>query len=305
MDKDEDKDWVEIAVDAPKPDETKVDETPQEPVDSQEAQPQKERTAKRIKQLLRERAEERTAREALEAKTAELEKRLAEVANTQVQSVQTQYQTHRSALDSKEQAARDKKRKAFEAGNFDEMDLADEELQKARLEKMAFDAWQANQRKAQAVQQPAPQGPAPQEAPREAVKWAKRHAEWFGARGEDREATMVCMALADSLVKEGVDPQDAEFYTELEQRLVEKMPYTAKYFEEEEPSQKKVPPKSPVGGQSRTAAPNKNSVRLSREELDAAEKMGITPDRYARRKVEAETKRDASGWTNVDTGARE
>lgn len=299
----DDKNWVEVTVDAPKTEDVKADETPK----TQDAAPPQEgedkvKTAKRIKKLLRDRAEERSAREALQAELAELKKQVESQAQVQVQSTQTQYHTHRASLETKIASARERKKVAFEAGNFEAMDAADAELGDARLELRAFDAWTANQKRAEQARPTQSQAQAQLPAPRAAVAWASEHSEWFGPRGSDSLASQAAYAIADKLIKEGQDPQDEEFYKEIEKRLVEVMPHTKKYFEEGEASPKK--PHTPVGGQSRTAAPS-NKVKLSPEEVQLARQLGISPERYAKRKLESETQRDTQGWTEIEVpGAR-
>ena len=126
--------------------------------------------------------------------------------------------------------------------------------------------------------------------------------------------TAAAIAIDEQLKGEGFDPTDDEFYEEIDQRLQQSFPKKfkkqAKVVEEEADQEAEVrEPKQPsqvVGGASRTVANPKtsrpNKVKLTRDDIEMANRWGIPLERYAEQKLVADK---AEGeYTTIITSKR-
>jgi hypothetical protein len=135
------------------------------------------------------------------------------------------------------------------------------------------------------VQQQVQQQPVQQNNPDpRAVEWTQRN-EWFG---QDRIMTAAALALDAELKEQGYDPNDPEFYNEVDNRIREAFPTkfnsdVAQSSVQEQPSK----PAQVVAGASRsTPAPNK--VKLTKEDVRLAQNWGIPLEQYAAEKLKVQ-----------------
>ena len=121
-----------------------------------------------------------------------------------------------------------------------------------------------------------------------AVEWTQRN-EWFG---QDRIMTAAALALDAELKEQGYDPNDPEFYNEVDNRIKEAFP--TKFNSDVTQSSVQEQPSKPaqvVAGASRsTPAPNK--VKLTKEDVRLAQNWGIPLEQYAAEKLKVQ---DADG----------
>ena len=113
---------------------------------------------------------------------------------------------------------------------------------------------------------------------RQALNWQKRN-EWFGGSStKDRIMTQAAMVIHKELVDEGIVPSTSpdEYYNELDSRIRGEFPERFK-----SKAAKKVPP---VLSGTRSAI-GKNQVKLSKSEVDMANRLGVSLQEYARQKV--------------------
>ena len=113
---------------------------------------------------------------------------------------------------------------------------------------------------------------------RQALNWQKRN-EWFGGSStKDRIMTQAAMVIHKELVEEGIVPSSSpdEYYNELDSRIRGEFPERFKST-----AAKKVPP---VLSGTRSAI-GKNQVKLSKSEVDMANRLGVSLQEYARQKV--------------------
>lgn len=127
-------------------------------------------------------------------------------------------------------------------------------------------------------QQPQAQPPSPR-----AQKWAEDN-DWFG---EDEAATYAALAIHRKLViDEGFDPTSEEYYDELDNRIMERMP-TLKGTgtkRERTPAKQDAPPVEAPARQaaaSSTRKKGRRTVRLTRTQVAMARRLGLTPEQYA------------------------
>ena len=113
---------------------------------------------------------------------------------------------------------------------------------------------------------------------RQALNWQKRN-EWFGGSStKDRIMTQAAMVIHKELVDEGIVPSTSpdEYYNELDSRIRGEFPERFK-----NKAAKKVPP---VLSGTRSAI-GKNQVKLTKSEVDMANRLGVSLQEYARQKV--------------------
>lgn len=136
-----------------------------------------------------------------------------------------------------------------------------------------------NQQKQPAAQQPAYQGDpvdafASQLTPRSAA-WVREHPEFV----RDAKLNRKMIAAHELAVADGIDPDTDEYFD-----YVEKTLGVNRQTEEEAPRQRRAaPPTAPVSRQAMDNSGNRpNVIRLSAEQREMAEMMGMTPEEYAR-----------------------
>ena len=112
---------------------------------------------------------------------------------------------------------------------------------------------------------------------RKALAWQKRN-HWFGGQKTgERIKTQAALVVHKELIDEGITPQDGpeEYYSELDARLQVEFP------DLRSKTVRKVP--TVVGGT--RSAPGKRKVRLSRTELEMADRLNVSYEEYARQKL--------------------
>ncbi len=113
---------------------------------------------------------------------------------------------------------------------------------------------------------------------RKALNWQKRN-EWFGGNStKDRIMTQAAMVIHKELVDEGIIPSTNadEYYNELDSRIRDEFPERFK---------NKAAKKVPTVLSGTRSAIGKNQVKLSKSEVDMANRLGVSLQEYARQKV--------------------
>ena len=124
-----------------------------------------------------------------------------------------------------------------------------------------------------------PKQVSPSAAPdRKALEWQKRN-EWFGSTAtKDRIMTQAAMVIHKELIDEGLMPNNNpdEYYNELDSRMREEFPERFKTKRT-----KKIP--TVMSGTRSTLG--KNQVKLTKTEVDMANRLGVSLQDYARQKM--------------------
>ena len=113
---------------------------------------------------------------------------------------------------------------------------------------------------------------------RKALEWQKRN-EWFGSTAtKDRIMTQAAMVIHKELIDEGLMPNNNpdEYYNELDSRMREEFPERFKTKRT-----KKIP--TVMSGTRSTLG--KNQVKLTKTEVDMANRLGVSLQDYARQKM--------------------
>lgn len=257
--------------------------------------------ASRVKRLTFEReTERRRAEQAEREREAAIE--LARTTTAENEDLRQRLQRGNSALAENMlarngadiQTAKAKLAKAHEDGDATAMADAQVEISRLTAEEVAIKTRaprQPDPNNPPPPQQPQRQQPAPQLAPKVAA-WIGRNA-WFG---KDKAKTEFAMGIHRSLEAEGVVPTDDRYTQELDRRM--KAVYndhtssedddTSRRSEDRREQQRDARRPNANAGGAREAAPpgGPRTVTLTRSELSIAKRLGVTPQAYARSKME-------------------
>ena len=251
---------------------------------------------KRIRQLIRQRKERDEHIQALIQKNEEL--------NTNLRTKDKEVNTlGKSSLDASEKQLTDKIElaravytEAFEEGDKDRVLKAQEMLNDAQIDLKNVTAAKSNYPEIEDVPQQAQ--PQPQQQVRQqpandprAEDWASKN-DWFG---KDNVMTAAALAIDAELKGEGYDPQDQDFYQEIDNRL--KKAFPQKLGESQERVQEVTSsPAQVVSGGSRSSSSSSRKVKLSKEDVALAQKWNIPLEKYAAEKLKVD---DSDGYTNI------
>ena len=251
--------------------------------------------SKRIRQLVKQRKERENQVEALLRQNQELNNRLQSKSNEVTNISRHTLDLSEKQLTDKIQLAREVYLEAFEEGEKEKLLNAQEMLNEAQSDlkqvtnAKAHYATQAQQ----PVAKPAARQPVAQpEADPKAEEWVSNN-EWFG---KDNIMTAAALAIDAELKNEGYDPNDNEFYKEIDNRI--KNTFPQKFGEVKERMQESTStPAQVVSGSSRSSPSSKGKVKLSQEDLRLAEKWNIPLETYAAQKLKV-TQADGE-YTNI------
>ena len=251
---------------------------------------------KRIRQLVRQRKEREETIQTLLAQNEELKNNLSKKDKEVVSITSNSLNANEQSLEKTIKMAKEAYLEAFENGEKEKVLEAQETLNNAQadlkmLQRMKVNA--ARQQQELEAQEVQPEPQAQQQSQPTAVdikaqEWAEKN-DWFG---DDTIKTAAALALDAELKSEGYDPNDNEFYEEIDRRL-EKAFGGSSVRVEENTSQ----PSQVVSGASRSSQNSRSKVKLSKEDVRLANKWGIPLEQYAAEKLKVTT---ADGeYTNI------
>ena len=180
------------------------------------------------------------------------------------------------------EAAKRAYREAYDSGDTDKVMDAQEKLTQATLKSEKVKnfrppALQEEETPVQMQSQPAPQfRPDPS-----AQAWQQEN-QWFG---EDEEMTSLALGLHEKLKREGVQVSSQEYYRKIDATIRRRFP--EKFEEEAEQNERPAARRSSVvAPATRSTSPKR--VRLNPSEMSLAKKLNLTPEQYAKAKLEME-----------------
>ena len=179
-------------------------------------------------------------------------------------------------------AAKRAYREAYDSGDTDKVMDAQEKLTQATLkaEKVKNFRPPALQEEETPVQMQSQ--PAPQFRPDPSAQAWQQENQWFG---EDEEMTSLALGLHEKLKREGVQVSSQEYYRKIDATIRRRFP--ERFEEEAEQNERPVARKSSVvAPATRSTAPKR--VRLNPSEMSLAKKLNLTPEQYAKAKLEME-----------------
>ena len=180
------------------------------------------------------------------------------------------------------EAAKKDYREAYDSGDTDKVMDAQERLTQATLKADKVKNFKPTPlQEEKPVVQTAPE-PTPQYRPDPSAQAWQQQNQWFG---EDEEMTSLALGLHEKLRREGVQVSSQEYYRKIDATIRRRFP--EKFEEEAEQNERPVARKSSVvAPATRTTSPKR--VRLNPSELSLAKKLNLTPEQYAKAKIEME-----------------
>jgi len=240
--------------------------------------------AKRIRQLVKQRKEKENQVEALLKQNEELTTRLQSKSNEVNNISRHTLDLSEKQLTDKIALAREVYLEAFDEGEKEKLLNAQEMLNEAQNDLKQVTSAKANYERQ--VQQPVAQPVQQQQQVAQpatdpkAEEWATSN-DWFG---KDNIMTAAALAIDAELKNEGYDPNDSEFYQEIDNRI--KNTFPQKFGEVEERVQESTStPAQVVSGSSRSSPSSKGKVKLTQEDMRLAEKWNIPIETYAAQKL--------------------
>ena len=298
-----DETWEEV--DIPENEETSYEIEEEEEVQPQQAEPVQEEeqpqeldgiktkgAEKRIRQLVRQRKERDEQIAQLLAQNEELSNNLKQKESSFNEVSKLNLDASEKQLTDKVTLARNAYMEAFESGEKEKLLQAQEMLNEAQVDLKHLNLTKAQME--EVAEQPEPEQTAPVQQPVQqtpdprAEEWAANN-EWFG---KDKILTVSALTIDQELKAEGYDPDDEEFYQEVDRRLSEAFPHKFKSSEVPvEENQNRVQedtsvPAQVVGSSSRST-PNfsKSKIKLTKEDVRLANKWNIPLETYAAQKL--------------------
>ena len=248
---------------------------------------------KRIRQLVRQRKEREETIQTLLAQNEELKNNLSKKDKEVVSITSNSLNVNEQSLEKTVKMAREAYLEAFENGEKEKVLEAQETLNNAQADLKLLQRMKVNTAKQQQELEEQPE-PQVQQQPQttavdvKAQEWAEKN-EWFG---EDTIKTAAALALDGELKRDGYDPNDNEFYEEIDKRLEEAFGNSSVRVEENTSQPSQV-----VSGASRSSRNSGSKVKLSKEDVRLANKWGIPLEQYAAEKLKVTT---ADGeYTNI------
>ena len=298
-----DETWEEV--DITENEETSYEIEEEEEVQPQQAEPVQEEqqpqeldgiktkgAEKRIRQLVRQRKERDEQIAQLLAQNEELSNNLKQKESSFNEVSKLNLDASEKQLTDKVTLARNAYMEAFESGEKEKLLQAQEMLNEAQVDLKHLNLTKAQME--EVAEQPEPEQTAPVQQPVQqtpdprAEEWAANN-EWFG---KDKILTVSALTIDQELKAEGYDPDDEEFYQEVDRRLAEAFPHKFKSSEVPvEENQNRVQedtsvPAQVVGSSSRsTPNSSKSKIKLTKEDVRLANKWNIPLETYAAQKL--------------------
>lgn len=254
---------------------------------------------KRIRQLVKQRKEREEKIDDLIKQNEELKNNLSakqeEVTNIASRSVGSS----EKQLNQNIELARQAYLQAFDEGDKEKVLASQEILNAAQADLRTIQGYKVNienQKNKISQEKENISEQAPQRFDPKANEWAGRN-NWFG---QDTIKTAAALALDAELKGEGYDPNDEEFYEEIDRRLEMAFGQTSNRVQEteEQSNSGTSQPAQVVSGASRSSPSTGKKVKLSKEDVRLANKWGIPLEQYAAEKLKVN---QADGeYTNVN-----
>lgn len=250
----------------------------------------KSRAQTRIRKLAQERNElqERLEREQRARYAAEERLRESTVRQTQSSS---------KMLEARIRDIKEDQAQALQMGDYKRHAELTQELTDANLQKRVMDYESSNvPRHRRPPPRPLPRrGP---EIPEATQDWAENNPWFVQPKSQDdaikRQAALV---ISNEMIAKGMNPDDDDFYSELDKRLASKFS-SSPSENQESPKQDQRPVVGGTGRQGVSRRSNTRTRRLTPQDREIIESLGITPQEYIRQ-LDAQ-EQSGGGWTEIE-----
>jgi len=249
---------------------------------------------KRIRQLVKQRKEREEEIQALLKEKQDLQERLSSQEQSFVDTQKTSTDVSEQQLNDKVAFAKSAYLDAYNSGDGEkvlqtlevlqrsQLDLDNLSKQKAALEQYTKAKEEEAKKQTEQPQQPTQARPDPR-----AEEWAAEN-EWFG---KDSILTASALAVDAELKQQGYNPDEEDFYGEIDRRLREEFPhkFTDQEVSEDNRPQQTTPAAQVVAGASRSPATSTGKkIKLSQEDVRLANKWNIPLEVYAAEKLKVD-----------------
>ena len=234
---------------------------------------------KRIRQLVKQRKEREEQIEELSYENQKLQEELVSKNSEVTRISKSSLDMSEKQLNDKVHLARAAYMEAFEDGDKEKVLQAQEILNdsQADLKNISQRKQYFNRLPEPVIQEAAPKRDV---VSLKAKEWASDN-EWFG---QDSIMTAAALAVDAELKEEGYDPNEDDFYSEVNNRI--KRAFPQKFGEVEERVQENTKqPAQVVSGASRSSPSSSKKVKLSEEDINLAQKWNIPLEQYAAEKL--------------------
>ena len=256
---------------------------------------------KRIRQLVKQRKERDEQIQQLIQERESLNHQLQSREKTFVDTQKITTDNSEKHLLEKVDLAKSNYLEAYNAGDGEKVLQSLEVLQRVQMDldnvnkqKVALDKYNREMEHKATVQQQQQQVPIQPDA--KAQSWAEDN-DWFG---QDSVMTASALAVDAELKQMGYDPNEDDFYVEIDRRMRTEFPHK---FEEDnqEENEREQPTKQVaqvVAGTSRSPASSNKKVKLSQEDVRLAQKWNIPLEVYAAEKLKVDS--SDGEYTNIN-----
>jgi len=179
-------------------------------------------------------------------------------------------------------AAKRAYREAYDSGDTDKVMEAQEKLTQATLKSEKVKNFRPQPLQEEETPVQIQSQPAPQFRPDPSAQAWQQENTWFG---EDEEMTSLALGLHERLKREGVVVSSQEYYRKIDATIRRRFP--EKFEDEVEQNERPVARKSSVVAPA-TRSTSAKRVRLNPNEMSVAKKLNLTPEQYAKAKLEME-----------------
>ena len=257
-----------------------MEDSVENPKDPEELEGIKTRGAeKRIRQLVKQRKEREEQIEELSYENQKLQEELVSKNSEVTRISKSSLDMSEKQLNDKVHLARAAYMEAFEDGDKEKVLQAQEILNdsQADLKNISQRKQYFNRLPEPVIQEAAPKRDV---VSLKAKEWASDN-EWFG---QDSIMTAAALAVDAELKEEGYDPNEDDFYSEVNNRI--KRAFPQKFGEVEERVQENTrQPAQVVSGASRSSPSSSKKVKLSAQDISLAQKWNIPLEQYAAEKL--------------------
>jgi hypothetical protein len=179
-------------------------------------------------------------------------------------------------------AAKRAYREAYDSGDTDKVMEAQERLTQATLKSDKVKNFRPQPLQEQETPVQMQPQPVPQFRPDPSAQAWQQENPWFG---EDEEMTSLALGLHEKLKREGVQVSSQEYYRKIDATIRRRFP--ERFEEEAEQNERPAARRSSVvAPATRSTSPKR--VRLNPSEMSLAKKLNLTPEQYAKAKLEME-----------------
>lgn len=256
--------------------EEQEDESSEDESEDDERQKFGRRAQKRIRNLIKARKELETTLQEQTRKLKELEDKLEESKGASSKTEEFAAKQYEDRLKAESEALEQAFNDAYDDGDRSKLFKIQKRLAEVAAAQRELDTWKKNREsttktvqteKEDKGEDTTRQAPSQRGPSKKAIEWHKRN-RWFT---KDQDMTTSATWLHNELVEEGVEPDSDEYYLELDNRMKELYPEKFK-------ARKTTPVNSGNSGN----AKNPKKIKLTKEQVAIAKRMGVSVEAYAR-----------------------